>query len=245
MEAHHPHHPMHKKQWTEYLLEFFMLFLAVFLGFVAENIRENVVERHREKEYIKLFIEDLKIDTAAVTLNISVKMKRMHSNDSLITLLNAENPNKYGKQIYFYARQLTRINPFSSADRTIKQLKNSGNLRLIKSQQASDSIMAYDQAVERIYVTQAAQVEEAYLARSILGKVLNPIVLETMIEGEKINPPAGNPPLRSTDRDLMLDFIYAIHQMKGSDVINAARLQRLKQQATRIIEFLKQEYNLH
>ena len=33
MEVHkHPHHVMHKKKWSEYLLEFFMIFFAVFLG---------------------------------------------------------------------------------------------------------------------------------------------------------------------------------------------------------------------
>ena len=61
MEVHkHPHHVTHKKKWGEYLLEFFILFLAVFLGFVAENIREQSVERHREKEFIQSFVEDLK-----------------------------------------------------------------------------------------------------------------------------------------------------------------------------------------
>ena len=38
MEVHKPpRHVMHKKKWSEYLLEFLMLFLAVFLGFIAEN----------------------------------------------------------------------------------------------------------------------------------------------------------------------------------------------------------------
>ncbi|HUS01130.1 MAG TPA: hypothetical protein VMY77_05355 [Chitinophagaceae bacterium] len=244
METHHPHHITHKKKWTEYLLEFFMLFLAVFLGFVAENYREHIVEKRREKEYIKMFIEDLRIDTSVIAANIIVKIRRMQTNDSLIKLLNAPDPDKYGKQIYFYGRQLTRINHFYSADRTIKQLKNSGSLRLIKSQEASDSIILYDQAVEKIYITQAAQVEEAYIIRSLIGKVLNPIILETMIDGENINPPEGNPHLRSTDKDLILDLIYAIHQMKGSDALNTARLRRLRQRATGMIKFLKQEYHL-
>ncbi len=29
MEVHHPHHPTHKKKWSEYLIEFLMLFAAV------------------------------------------------------------------------------------------------------------------------------------------------------------------------------------------------------------------------
>src|SRR6187551_909146 len=50
MEVHkHPHHVMHKKKWSEYVLEFFMLFLAVFLGFIAENIREHSVNKEIEK----------------------------------------------------------------------------------------------------------------------------------------------------------------------------------------------------
>jgi len=26
MEVHHPHHPTHKKKWSEYIIEFVMLF---------------------------------------------------------------------------------------------------------------------------------------------------------------------------------------------------------------------------
>ena len=44
MEVHHPHHPTHKKKWSEYIIEFVMLFAAVTLGFFAENIREHYVE---------------------------------------------------------------------------------------------------------------------------------------------------------------------------------------------------------
>jgi hypothetical protein len=33
MEVHHPHHPTHKKKWSEYIIEFVMLFTAVTLGF--------------------------------------------------------------------------------------------------------------------------------------------------------------------------------------------------------------------
>jgi len=39
MEVHHPHHPTHKKKWSEYIIEFLMLFAAVTLGFFAENVR--------------------------------------------------------------------------------------------------------------------------------------------------------------------------------------------------------------
>ena len=49
MEIHHPHHPTHKKKWSEYIIEFIMLFTAVTLGFFAENIREGITEKNKKK----------------------------------------------------------------------------------------------------------------------------------------------------------------------------------------------------
>jgi len=123
-------------------------------------------------------------------------------------------------------------------------LKNSGGLRLITNQKASDSIIAYDQAVERIYVTQLRQEDELKSIQSLTGKILDPLVLETMVEGENIIRPDGNPLLRTVNKELLLDFIYVIHQLKGSDALNAVRLQRLKERATGIIYFLKKVYHL-
>ena len=48
MEVHHPHHPTHKKKWSEYIIEFVMLFTAVTLGFFAE-ISENTLQRTIKK----------------------------------------------------------------------------------------------------------------------------------------------------------------------------------------------------
>ncbi|MEJ7675975.1 MAG: hypothetical protein WKF59_25570 [Chitinophagaceae bacterium] len=89
MEVHkHPHHITHKKKWTEYLLEFFMLFLAVFLGFVAENIREISVERHREKEYIKSFAEDLDADNIYMEEQLTIFADKIKKADSLVMLID-------------------------------------------------------------------------------------------------------------------------------------------------------------
>ena len=55
MEVHHPHHPSHKKKWSEYILEFVMLFTAVSLGFIAENIREHNTElKNTNKSLIEI-----------------------------------------------------------------------------------------------------------------------------------------------------------------------------------------------
>lgn len=64
MEVHHPHHPTHKKKWSEYLLEFFMLFFAVTLGFFAENVREHQVVIEKKNQNLEAMIEDLKRDSS-------------------------------------------------------------------------------------------------------------------------------------------------------------------------------------
>ena len=249
MEVHHAHssgpdNHRGRKKWTHYFWEFLMLFLAVFCGFLAEYQLEHIIERQREKKYINSFIEDLKIDTAAITLNILAKKKKIISYDSLILCLKSKEPNQYSQSIYFNGRQLTRTSNFFSTDRTIKQLKNSGGLRLITNQNASDSIISYDQAVERIYLTQLREEDEIKRIQTLMGKLLDPLVLETMVVGGNINPPSGNPPLRSVNKELLLDFIYDIHQLKGSDALNAARLERLRERAIGIIFFLKKAYHL-
>lgn len=244
MEVHsHTHTP--RKKWTHYFWEFLMLFLAVFCGFLAEYQLEHIIEHQRERKYIESFIDDLKTDTAFITQYVKSKAEKKNINDSLIRYLNTADPNQYGQRIYFLGRQLTRTFNFFPADRTIKQLKYSGGLRLIRNQQASDSIMAYDQMIERIMLTQSRQENEMNEVRPMMGRFLDARILETMIDGETINAPAGNPPLRTSSKEFILDFIYAIHQLKTSDAVNASRLQRLKERAIGIMQFLQMEYEIN
>jgi hypothetical protein len=135
-------------------------------------------------------------------------------------------------------------NRFISSDRTIKQLKNAGGLRLIRKQGASDSIMAYDELIDRFYYSQDRQTNEILTVSPLMGKLLNPIVLESMVDGQSIKAPEGNPPLRSVDKVLLLDFIYCVHQLKTSDVYLVLSLQRLKEKASHTIVYLKEEYHL-
>jgi hypothetical protein len=248
MEVHHHAHdpaaPHHKKNWKSYFWEFLMLFLAVFCGFLAEYQLEHKIEKDREKKYIRSFIEDLKSDTLFIDRYLNSKEQKIKEYDSLIRYLNSPDPDRYGGRIYFLVRQLTRIPIFTPADGTIKQLINSGGLRLIKNQQVSDSIMAYNQATNRILLTQTRQESEIAEIRIMTGKLLDPNILETMVDGEKISPPDGNPALRTRTKEFILDFIYAVHQLKGSDKMSAVRLNRLKERAYGIILFLKTEYHI-
>jgi len=240
----HAHTHTERKKWTHYLWEFLMLFLAVSAGFLVENLREHYVENKREKVFIKSFIEDLKEDTAKITSNMQLRNTKILMMDSLIKLLNSPDPNHDGQSAYYYGRRVTRSTLFQSNDRTIKQLKNAGGLRLIRNQTASNTIMTYDQANDYIIFLQNREGQELSEIYPLLAKLFDGNVLETMIHGMEITRPSGNPALRSTDKNLILDLTYFLHQYKSSSIVMIARLQTLKQSAVEAIQFLQKKYHL-
>src|SRR4051812_11507484 len=88
LEVHkHPHHVTHKKNWGEYLLEFFMLFLAVFLGFIAENIRESNIEHKREVDYAAELLKELSLDSTACSNKTAARMDKERDCDYLYSYI--------------------------------------------------------------------------------------------------------------------------------------------------------------
>jgi hypothetical protein len=221
-----------------------MLFLAVFCGFLAEYQLEHKIERDREKKFIKTFIEDLKTDTAAIRQNILYRQNKMKAMDSFLVLLNNQQIKGHENELYYFGRSFVRAVKFQSNDRTITQLKNSGALRLIRNEEAADSMMSYQKLVEYIEINQEDDRTERREADPILARIFNPFVFEKMVTLEGISRPTDNPPLRSYDRDLHYDLAYYVHQLRGTNFMLEARLRLLNEKASNIIEFLKKEYHL-
>jgi hypothetical protein len=240
----HAHSHTERKKFTHYLWEFLMLFLAVFCGFLAENIREQSVERHREKQFIESFIEDLKTDTASIRQVLIFRQQKMERMDSLMFLFSTQQIKGHENEIYFFGRTLIRSMRFQSSDRTITQLKNSGSLRLIRNEQAADSMISYQKLVEYIYYNQEDDRIERRAADPILSRMFDPFVFNKMVTIEGVNRPAGNPPLRSYDPTIQQDLAYYIHQIKGSNFQIEGRLELLNDKAKNMITFFKKEYHL-
>jgi hypothetical protein len=148
--AYHLHRAPGKKIW-HYFFEFLMLFLAVFCGFIAENWREQLREHHREKEFIRSIVEDLKSDTLQSN-EILIKLRITNAGiDSALTALSSPEIVRNSNSLYNLWTKNLDIKAFVSNDRTIQQLKNSGELRLIRNKAVSDRIMQYDQSVKNYY----------------------------------------------------------------------------------------------
>ena len=143
MEVHHHSHTARKK-WTHYFWEFFMLFLAVFCGFLAEYQLEHVIEHKREKQYMRTLVEDLKNDVIGLEECLQFWKRLDQKIDSVRPLLKTSLNKDNLEEIYEMAAMLIDFNDFIYSDRTIEQLRNSGNFRLIRNEHVSDTLVSYD-----------------------------------------------------------------------------------------------------
>lgn len=140
----HRHTQTARKGWTNYVWEFFMLFLAVFCGFLAEWQLERTLEHHREKQFIRSLIEDLKRDTSQVRFYMRHNRFMLSYCDSVQHCVGDSDIFKNSNSFYTYSRELARFTRYYPTDRTIQQLKNAGNMRLIRNWNVSNSITDYD-----------------------------------------------------------------------------------------------------
>ena len=152
METHafHLHRAPGKKIW-HYFFEFLFLFLAIFCGFLAENWREQMREHQREKEFIHSIVEDIKSDTLQSGIILKQLRRTSVGIDSVLNALLSPEISKNSNNAYRLWTKYLDIKSFVSNDRTIQQLKNSGELRLIRNKAVSDRIMEYDQTLKNYY----------------------------------------------------------------------------------------------
>jgi len=243
MEVHHHAHTARKK-WTHYFWEFLMLFLAVFCGFLAEYQLEHIIEHQREKQFMASMLEDLKSDALMLRNNVEQRKKRIPMVDSLILLLNLEQRSAYGSEIHYLGRSISPpLNIFPN-DRTIQQLKSSGNLRLIRKKNVSNSIMAYDQKMRNSLFEMGDEVQIRAEYRQAASKIFNATVFHEISGKDMITRPAGNPPLFSSDPARINELIGAAQYIKRIHRSQMNISGELLNMNINLTELIKKEYHL-
>jgi len=246
MEVHqHTHTP--RKKWTHYLWEFLMLFLAVFCGFLAENLREHFIEQKREKQYVISFIEDLKSDISNYNRQIRYRTISQNRADSLVILLLSPERNKHVDSIYVCVERVGRGNLFFYSDRTIQQLKNSGDMRLIGNQVASNLIMQYDQLVRDMQHFELIREEILTRFRETSSYILDAAIFYSMTDTSSemsINSPKGNSKLFSDNPETINRLCYWANRFRIANQQVIVKQTDLKNSAIRIMEFLRKVYKL-
>ena len=146
MEVHHPHHPSHKKKWSEYIIEFVMLFFAVTLGFFAENYREHSIIAHRMQENYEAIIIDLQQDNQKID-SIFIEAKNVNN---LITLSHVLYKNKTGSfteneliDSIYNIKTIPSYTTLFVNNTTFKNMQSSGLLSYITNKSLKSDLSYY------------------------------------------------------------------------------------------------------
>ena len=175
----HAHTHTARKKWTHYFWEFLMLFLAVFCGFLAEYQLEHKIEKDREKQFMQTMAEDLKSDSAQLNRLIKSRKSRIRELDTLFHIIANDEYLKDGRKVYeLYELPYWDILRFFPSDRTMQQLKNGGNLRLIRKKNVSNALIKYDVLVRNYKEYESLQAELATQINQHLEKLLDPLIIE-------------------------------------------------------------------
>ena len=148
MEVHHPHHPTHKKKWSEYIIEFVMLFAAVTLGFFAENVREHQIIEHKTHQNLQSIILDLKKDSLLIQQrikeyeNASIYLDKL--NDIYLEYQNNTlSKNEYLDKVLLISDSLIFGNSFYINNSSYKNTIASGSFSNINSTELKRTISNY------------------------------------------------------------------------------------------------------
>jgi hypothetical protein len=247
MEVHHHPH-VEKKNFKEYFLEFLMIFLAVTMGFFAENIREHFENKEKEKQYIKSFYEDLSTDEIELPgLINAIHYQQILPADSLPGLLTNATSTTRANDIYRFLRVITRqqnIGVFVTS-RTIEQLKNSGEMRLISNKQIADSLVDYYKSIAFV-----ADLQQALMAmKSDLSKSSRPLL--NSFDYDKISDsldhivnPSTTLFLRSINADVINDCLLDVSNIKGLSRGISQMILQIKSEAGNIKQLIKDKYEI-
>jgi hypothetical protein len=242
---HHPKHSGNDRNYKEYLFEFLVIFVAIVGSFFAENLREHYVERHKEKDYMKSMLQDLKTDTVSLGILIMQNKEQIKGIDSLLSIMRTKMSRNDIKLFYYYDLKYTsNFNGFIPVVRTISQLMNTGGLELVKVKSVADGIVNYNNSVNS--VLKQGELLETRFIKSLeqQTEIIDLLSLMKSHNGLSFNKSENYPDLLTTDKKKINTYYFNITIFKGSIYGYNQRLEVLNDQAHSLIKLIQNEYNL-
>ena len=255
MEVHHHAHdpaaPHHKKSWKSYFWEFLMLFLAVFCGFLAEYQLEHKIERDRENIFASSLYEDLRKDTITLNSDIPFWESMVKRIDTIRIEVEKPATSRNTLLLYKLIAKMRFYSNFEYHDRTIEQLKNGGNFRLIRKIAVSDSLIDYDAIIKSRIRDIESQSGVIYQTLNFLqDKLINSKYFSLSYAQNsgrldsifKVSPSTFD--IVSGKESELFEYYNHLHFYK---IMIQGRLSRNKElliKATNLISLLKEEYSI-
>jgi hypothetical protein len=250
MEVHaHSHTP--RKKWTHYLWEFLMLFLAVFCGFLAEYQLEHKIERDREKDYMKGMLEDLSADTTQINEVLAYGKLLSNGLDSLKqNLYHIDSTPKNADVIYRQYGSYLRRFGVSFSDQTATQLRNSGQIRLIRKKAVMKQLSVYWQMTGQVEAIQerieSLQDEIGSVGDNIINtKFLGGFGERDSVSGIRFMEVLPGAEMMTNDKNTLILLANKVARVKGRiDNFYLRNLEHHKKLALGLFVIIKKEYNL-
>jgi hypothetical protein len=250
----HAHTHTARKKWTHYFWEFLMLFLAVFCGFLAEYRLEHIIEKQREKDYIRLLIEDLHTDTSILHTEIPKLKQTVKGLDTLIEETYACIKGKSDTRMLYYAyhHYCRNINIPILAKRAINQLKNSGNIRLIRNKEAAKIVMdaevMFDRFEENTVFYKERQIDPSNFGMKIFDfseyqKANTNIAGDNNLGEEGFRKLNYQPSLNNRDSSVLKEFAARVGYYRNSLNTHIIYLEGIISQIEQAVGALKKNYN--
>ena len=241
MEVHHHTHSERKK-WHHYFWEFFMLFLAVTLGFLVENQREHFIESQRAKKFAASLISDLHSDTAEMKSNIEMIEGFYQSADMVISELRKSR--SFRNDTILQVQGLSDLFNFDFFDPqlgTYEEIKNSGSLRYF-NRELVNKLNSYYSESQRLL-----QLKQDYL--NFMNAIVTPFIIKMLNNDfiDAINNKAtynGLVFIREPDNATISEWKNVMSMIRVKQEVQKATVEWHREQALKLTEELKQEYDL-
>jgi hypothetical protein len=148
MEVHHPHHPTHKKKWSEYIIEFVMLFAAVTLGFLAENLREHQIMSHRVEQNKIAILKDLQADSINISRALDIEDSCIYRFNRVNNILYLAKKNKITQnQLIDSIKKIDKLIAYSTTlyvnNSSFKNMQSSGILSYLDEGELKNTLASY------------------------------------------------------------------------------------------------------
>jgi len=236
MEVHHHPH-VEKKGLKEYFLEFLMIFLAVTLGFFAENIREKISNKAIENEYMESLVSDLKADTSAISQAIN---EWASANKNVIVIQQSLKAGPVDVKDFYksLSKDFWHFDLFKYDNKTVEELKSSGNFRLIRDKKIESQIMSFDLDMNYI-LTQEKDVKDLM---NVSKQAEEKIADYTQIGFRSFNNDSSYS-LLNDDPKLIGEYYNKILAFNKLGVYHEYLFRQIRVKAKDLLETIQKEYH--
>ncbi|MEI6750766.1 MAG: hypothetical protein WCM93_16540 [Bacteroidota bacterium] len=246
IHAHHLHKAPGEKAW-HYFFEFLMLFLAVFCGFLAEYKLEHKIEKDREKEFIISFVKELETDLYWIKLFEPDSVSYERQDKLAMLLLSNDRSDSAIKKMYLLFPSLNNGGGVIFKNTTITQLKNSGNLRLIRNRAVADSIIGLDASYNFSNLLMEWRNKLTYDNVRQASDVFDAQYFDPALNWIRVNADylyKYSPKLLTSDEKLLHSLGYNVKFQANFNYQYYRAILKHKNYTIRLIDFFEKEYKL-